>query len=175
MNTHRHKLPQLRRWAKFNCVGALGFCVQVCAAYIWIGVIKNSPLVATALAVETAVLHNFTWHYFLTWGDRRLGKSTDFFLTLLAFNATNGIVSLAGNLLFAWLILERKHLSPLLANFLAIALCSLINFALSEKVVFRIAPNRCYRCGISPSAHRVVRLVALVSFCFVASTITVRA
>lgn len=174
MKTGWHKLLRLRRWARFNGVGALGFGVQIFAAYTLIAV-TNQPLLATALAVETAILHNFTWHYFLTWKDQRQGKWVDFLLRLLAFNATNGIVSLTGNLLFAWLIIERQHASAILANLLAIAVCSLINFLLCDKVVFRIPTNRNCGCGISNGTHRAVRVVALIIFCFVAGTVTTRA
>jgi putative flippase GtrA len=174
MKTSSHKLPGLRRWVRFNAVGTLGFGVQICVAYFLIAA-TNEPLLATALAVETAVLHNFSWHYFLVWKDQRQGKCADFLRRLLAFNATNGMVSLTGNLLFAWLIVERQHASAILANFLAIATCSLINFILCDKVVFRIATNRCYSSGISTSMHRAVRVIALVIVCYVVSTVTTRA
>jgi putative flippase GtrA len=137
----QHKLQTLHRWTKFNAVGALGFCVQLSALYLFIRAFKITSLVATALAVETAVFHNFAWHHFLTWKDRRSGKWYDSLLRLLAFNATNGSISLAGNLFFAWLIVERQQISLLAANLLAIAVCSLINFILSDRIVFRIATH----------------------------------
>lgn len=141
MKSGVHRLQALHRWAKFNAVGALGFCVQLSVLYVFISAFKISSLVATALAVEAAVLHNFAWHHFLTWKDRRSGKWHDSLLRLLTFNATNGSVSLAGNLLFTWLIVSRQRISLLGANTLAIAVCSLINFVLSDKVVFRIATS----------------------------------
>lgn len=174
MKTSSSKPPGLRRWVRFNAVGTLGFGVQICTASILIAA-TSEPLLATALAVETAVLHNFSWHYFLTWKDHRQGKCVDFLRRLLVFNATNGIVSLTGNLLFAWLIVERQHTSVILANLLAIAVCSLINFILCEKLVFRIATNRGHSSRISTSVHRVVRVIALVTFCFVVGTVTTRA
>jgi putative flippase GtrA len=139
--TARHKLQTLHRWTNFNAVGALGFCVQLSALYLFVVVFKIRPLVATALAVEAAVLHNFVWHHFLTWKDRRFGKWHGSLLRLLAFNATNGSISLAGNLFFAWLIVGRRQILLLAANLLAIAVCSLINFILSDKIIFRVATN----------------------------------
>lgn len=162
MNTSWHKMETLHRWATFNAVGVIGFCVQLCAVYILIRVFKIEALVATALAVETAVLHNFAWHHFLTWNDRRFGKWHDFLLRLLAFNATNGMVSLAGNLFFAWLIVARRHVSPLVANLLAISVCSLVNFALSDKIVFRIAANGSNSRAMSTKMHRAVRFAPTV-------------
>jgi putative flippase GtrA len=133
----RRNLQALERWAKFNAVGALGFCVQLCAVYVFVRSFKIDPIVGTALAVETAILHNFIWHHFLTWKDRRSeGWSNSSFVRLLAFNATNGSVSLGGNLFFAWLVVEHQGISLLAANLLALAACSLINFVLSDKIVF---------------------------------------
>lgn len=127
----------LRRWAKFNAVGALGFFLQIAAVYVFAEVCKIRPLVASALAVETAVLHNFAWHHFLTWRDRPLGKWYEYFQRLLVFNLTNGLVSLAANILFASAFIERLGSSLLLANVLAIAMSSVVNFVLSDKIAFR--------------------------------------
>ena len=52
----------LRRWLKFNAVGAIGIVVQLAALAVLKGLLRLPYLTATALAVETAVLHNFVWH-----------------------------------------------------------------------------------------------------------------
>jgi putative flippase GtrA len=124
-----------RRWLKFNLVGAAGIVVQLgCLAIFrrWM-----NYLAATALAVEIAVLHNFVWHERFTWKDRpggrreRLGR-------LVRFHLGNGAVSLLGNLGLMWLMVTRFHMKRLLvANGIAIAICSLLNFAISEWFVFR--------------------------------------
>jgi putative flippase GtrA len=142
MNAHgRHEMQTLYRWAKFNAVGALGFCIQLGALWLFIVALRLSSLVATALAVEMAVVHNFVWHQFLTWKDRSSEKRYDWLKRLFAFNLTNGAVSLAGNLFFVWLIVGRQRIWLLGANLFAIAVCSVINFVLSDKLIFRIAAN----------------------------------
>jgi putative flippase GtrA len=133
------KLRTLYRWIKFNTVGAIGICIHISALYVYVTVFKANSLLATVLAVETAILHNFVWHHFLTWGDRRFATGCDVFRRLLVFNATTGGVSIAGNLLFVSLMAEGAHMSLLAANLIAIAACSLINFVLSDKFVFRAA------------------------------------
>lgn len=146
MTAHaRHEMQTLYRWAKFNAVGALGFCIQLSALWLFIVALRLSSLVATALAVEMSVVHNFVWHQFLTWKDRSSDRSSekrlDWLKRLFAFNLTNGAVSLAGNLFFAWLIVGRQRIWLFAANLVAIAVCSLINFVLSDKIVFRTAAN----------------------------------
>ena len=73
------------RWMRFNLVGAVGIGVQL--AMLWLLTALGVPyLMATALAVETAVLHNFLWHQRFTWADRSPGPAS----RLLRFNLTTG-------------------------------------------------------------------------------------
>jgi putative flippase GtrA len=94
-------------------------------------------LVATALAVEIAVLHNFVWHERFTWRDRPGGRR-ERLLRLLRFHLGNGAVSIVGNLGLMWLLVSRFHMKRILvANAIAIGVCSFLNFALGEWFVFR--------------------------------------
>src|SRR5438874_8447101 len=86
----------LARWLRFNLVGAVGITVQLASlAFLRTG-LHLHYIVATALAVEAAVIHNFIWHERYTWADRRTEAAA---LRFIAFNATNGAVSIVGNLL----------------------------------------------------------------------------
>lgn len=123
----------LLRWLKFNAVGGLGIVVQLAALALFRGALGISYLPATALAVETAVLHNFIWHERWTWRDRPgagLGR-------LLRFNATTGALSIAANVLLMRVFVGSLGLHYLPANLLSIALCSVANFLLSDRWVFR--------------------------------------
>jgi putative flippase GtrA len=88
--------------------------------------------VATALAVETAVIHNFLWHERFTWADRTGAGFTRF----LKFNLTTGLFSIAGNLLLMKLLVGLGHLNYLPANGIAITACSVVNFLVSDGFVF---------------------------------------
>ena len=130
--------PLARRWLKFNFVGALGIVVQLAALALLVKVARVPYLWATAIAVETAVLHNFVWHERFTWKDRTgEGHWRDTSGRLLRFHAGNGLISLGGNLLFMRLLVGGAGLKPLLANPISIALCAVLNFAASEWFVFR--------------------------------------
>jgi putative flippase GtrA len=140
MNSPCQSSPAIvRRWMKFNLVGAIGICVQLLAVYFFASVLTANNLVATALGVEAAVLHNFLWHEHFTWADRRATASAraTFVLRLLAFNCTTGTISIGGNLLFVSLLIFRAHAPLLVANAAAIAICSLLNFAVNDRIIFR--------------------------------------
>lgn len=127
----------IRRWLKFNAVGVMGICVQLVAVYLFGAVLAINFLFATALAVETAVLHNFFWHQHFTWRDRRTASRNEIFRRLFAFNATTGAMSIAGNLFLVSLLVRQFDVPLLAANLFAVAASSVVNFAISNAVIFR--------------------------------------
>ena len=147
---------RLVRWCKFNLVGGIGIGVQFAALFLLKGLLHFNYLAATAIAVEAAVVHNFVWHEQFTWADRikidrikvdkikldrtrfagaeaRWRRSLG---RLLRFNLTNGAVSILGNLALMRVMVGQGHMNYLLANAIAIALCSLANFLVSDIWVF---------------------------------------
>jgi putative flippase GtrA len=138
-----HNAPPsiLLRWCKFNFVGGIGIAVQFAALFLLKSLLHFNYLAATAIAVEAAVVHNFVWHEQFTWADRtksdRVQPSWPRSLPrLLRFNLTNGAVSILGNLALMKVMVGQGHMNYLLANAIAIALCSLANFLVSETWVF---------------------------------------
>jgi putative flippase GtrA len=127
----------LGRWLKFHLVGAIGIGVKLAALALLVSGLKLNYLVATAAAVETAVLHNFVWHERYTWRGRPSGHRRDLLLRLLRFHLSNGLVSLAGNLALMRLLVGTLHLQYMVANVATIVACGLLNFALGEWFVFR--------------------------------------
>jgi len=133
--------PLAIRWLKFNFVGGLGILVQLACLALLVSGLGLGYLPATALAVETAVLHNFIWQERFTWKDRTgpvvHGRVRDVAVRLLRFHAGNGAVSILGNLALMRLLVGTLHVRYLPANIVTIAVCSLLNFAASEWFVFR--------------------------------------
>lgn len=137
----------LLRWLKFNLVGGMGIVIQFAALFLLKSVLHFNYLAATAIAVEVAVLHNFVWHEQFTWADRTRHNTMKLdprssprwrqsLPRLLRFHLTNGVVSIIGNLALMKLMVGQGHVNYLVANAIAIALCSLANFMVSEQWVF---------------------------------------
>jgi putative flippase GtrA len=123
------------RWWRFNAVGALGWLVQTAVLTALVHIVRMHYLLATALAVEGAVLHNFLWHCRWTWADRPRHRSLA--SALLLFHLSNGSVSIAGNLAFMRILVGAWHGEPVLANVVSVVLCSLLNFLLADRFVFQ--------------------------------------
>jgi putative flippase GtrA len=136
----------LSRLIKFNIVGAAGIAVQSTVLAILVRIAGLQYLAATALAVEAAVIHNFVWHSRWTWAERLDEPHTRSWLKtlgmLMRFNVTTGAVSIAGNLLFMRLLVGETGIGIIKANLATIALCSLANFILSDRVVFKLREGR---------------------------------
>jgi len=126
----------LLRWGKFNFVGGLGIGVQLAALAVLRSAFHLDYLLATGLAVEAAVIHNFLWHERFTWRDRPAAHAWQSLMRFLKFNASNGAVSIVGNLLIMRALVGELGINYVPANLLAITTCSLVNFLLSDTLVF---------------------------------------
>ena len=130
--------PLLHRWLKFNAVGAMGVCVHLGALAMMRSGLHWNYLLSTAVAVEVTVVHNFLWHERFTWADRPAREPLQRFV---AFNCSNGLISLVGNLAIVKLLAGSLGMNYLAANGIGIAACALANFAVGDQIVF-IAERR---------------------------------
>lgn len=129
------RAPPYLRLLKFSLVGGLGLVVQL-SALAALTAMKINYLLATSLAVEAAILHNFIWHRRFTWADRTGEGMRDGLSALLRFHVSNGSISLVGNLVLIWILVARFGLPVLPANLAAIAACFAANFLASDRWVF---------------------------------------
>ena len=130
-------MSTFRVWLKFNMVGLIGVGVQLIVLTALKSGLGWNYLAATTIAVESAVLHNFTWHERWTWLERTRSSATGLIGRLIRFHLANGLISIAGNLGLMWLFVSRLRLNYFLANLVAIATCSILNFLASDRLVFR--------------------------------------
>ena len=127
---------RLVRWGKFNLVGAIGIGVQFAALFLLKGVLHLDYLFATGVAVQAAVVHNFVWHQQFTWADRVEVSCRGSLKKFVWFNSTTGLVSILGNLALMKVMVGLGEMNYLVANAIAIALCSAANFLVSDELVF---------------------------------------
>ncbi len=124
------------RWIRFNAVGAMGFAVQLGVLAGLLHVIEPHFLWASAVSVEIAVVHNFLWHWSWTWADRSVPDPKSMFVAFMRFNLSNGIISIAGTLFCSGFLIGIAHIGPILANALSLLPCCLLNFLVSDRLVF---------------------------------------
>jgi putative flippase GtrA len=125
------------RWLIFNAVGVMGAMIQLSALSFFIKILHWDYFTATGLAVEAAILHNFFWHESWTWADKLKTKRENCLRRLLSFNCTTGALSILQNLFLMRAFMNKLKISCFYANLLAIISCSLFNFFISDRLVFR--------------------------------------
>jgi len=140
---------------KFNAVGGIGIGVQLVALTLFRSWLKLDYLLATALAVEIAVIHNFVWHERFTWVDRPTTHPAQSLIRLIKFNASNGAISILGNLALMRLLVGALHFNYIASSLSAIVMCSLLNFVLGDRFVFgaensRLSSQARHRCHPRP-------------------------
>jgi len=128
--------PLFFRWLKFSAVGWLGVGVQLTMLTLLKGHFELHYLVATGLAVEAAILHNFFWHERWTWSDRNLLAGPGRLRRLFRFNATSGTLSIVGNVVFMSVFVGQLGLHYLVGNLASIATMAILNFVLCDRLVF---------------------------------------
>lgn len=157
----------LGRWTAFNAIGVAGMAVQLASVTVLVHVFHVHYAIATALAVEAAILHNFVWHQRWTWRDRPVLRRTDSMTRLVRFHLLNGSVSLVGNVALTALFTRVVGWDPVASNVVAIGACSLVNFTASDSLVFAVA--RTEKKQTRAQATRIISL-AVVSTLVGAST-----
>lgn len=123
------------RFVKYSAIGWLGFGLQLTVLTLLSEGGSVHYLVATGLAVESAIVHNFFWHDRYTFKDRDL-RASGRLRRLVEFNSTTGLTALVGNVGFMRLFVGLLGLHYLPANVAAVACCALVNFMVSDRLVF---------------------------------------
>lgn len=143
------------RWAKFNAVGGLGMGLQLGALALLNRWMRGHYLIASGVAIELTLLHNFVWHVKYTWRDRRergsrVGK-------LVRFQLSNGLVSMLGNLLLMRLLVQEARLPVVVSNAVAIFCCSIANYFLGDSWAFAAATSDEGADGLASRDSRLAR------------------
>jgi len=124
----------LKLWLRFCVVGVMGSGVQMVVLYLGRDVVGLHYLVATVLAVEMTLAHNFTWHEHWTWktaGQPHWGRRA------WKYQLGTGTVALLANLFAMRVLVGVMGLPTLLATPLAIVGSGAINFLIGQFLVFK--------------------------------------
>ena len=131
----KHRLSG--RVLRFAAAGAAGFAIQVGVLAALVDAAGIHYLVATAIAVELAILANFVWHERWTWRDRPAVNVRERWARLVRFNALTADTSIVGSVAVTALLVESLSLSPVVANIISVVVLGVLNFIGANTLVFR--------------------------------------
>ena len=124
------------RFGRFILVGLLGAALQVLLILVFTKRFKFFGAFATPVAVEITIVHNFIWHECFTWSGRGHNGSRQVARRLWRFHAGNGLISLAGNTILMYGLVECLEVPIVPATLAAIASLAFVNFLVADRWVF---------------------------------------
>jgi len=128
----------IKRILKFQVFNWLGTFVNFPVLWLLHGVFDVHLIIASLFAIELAIIHNFTWHYFVTWNDRVHRNAADYFNRLLKFNILTGSVDLIVSPILLWSLTEYFGIYYLLSNLLIGFIVPFLRFIISEFFIFNL-------------------------------------
>ena len=134
-----------RRFSRFSAVGVIGAGLQLLLMSLLTKCFGLLTVIATPVAVEITLLHNFIWHERFTWSESRAKRSTQVVDRLWRFHAANGLISLGGNTILMHCLVERLRAPTMPAAIGAILLCSAANFLVADRWVYARRGQQCGR------------------------------
>ncbi|SPE37627.1 GtrA family protein [Candidatus Sulfopaludibacter sp. SbA6] len=142
---------QCVRFGRFSLTGVLGAALQVMLFALLMKCFHLPGVAATPIAVEMVLLNNYFWHERFTWRDRGCVGLRHRAIRLWRFHAANGLVSLAGNTVLTYCMVQKLKAPALPSAVAAIAVCAPINFLVADRWVFG-ATKRSVSAGIKGAA-----------------------
>jgi putative flippase GtrA len=132
------KATEYRRLLRFAAAGAGGFVVQIVVVAVLLE-LNVHYLLATAIAVEAAIIANFFGHQHWTWKDRNTSKASGAWVLerFLRYQTLASLTSVFGSIFLSAYFVEASGLHPIAANVLSVAALSAINFLGADRLVFK--------------------------------------
>ncbi len=86
-------INNLKKWLRFNAIGMMGTGVQLAVILFLKTLFQLNYLIATMIAVQCSLIHNFFWHQRWTWKNSISTGRKESFQRFLKFNSTSGTIS----------------------------------------------------------------------------------
>jgi len=132
----------IQRILKFQIFNWLGTLVNFATLWFLHGVWEVPIAIAGACAIEFAIIHNYTWHYFVTWRDRVGHTIKDYAVHLVEYNLIISSIDFIINLGILWFLSTYLGVHYLLANLLGMVGGPIFKYVFSDLVIFKsTTPN----------------------------------
>ena len=126
-----------RRVFNFQLVALGGTVVNMGMLWLLRGLLHLPILVAGGCAIELAIIHNFTWHYFRTWRERVRFQVRDYVIRLVQYNAVTASIDFLVNLTVLWALTKYVGIHYLAANLIGMLGGPIFKFLANEYLIFR--------------------------------------
>lgn len=106
--------------------------------YILRGRLGLHVTLSGAVAIELAIIHNFTWHYLVTWRERiQRHHLADYLKRLVHYNIVTASIDLLVNLSILTILVKYYNVYYLYANLVGMMACPIFKFLANEFIIFK--------------------------------------
>jgi dolichol-phosphate mannosyltransferase len=124
------------RFVRFGIVGGSGVAVNVGLLHVFTEFLHLDYRVSSLFAIELAIVNNFCWNNFWTWGDRHVGSRRALAVRLAKFNLSSGLVAMGVNWGLLIILTEGFGVYYHLSNLIGIGCGTAVNFLVSHHWTF---------------------------------------
>ena len=125
----------VNRASKFSAVGLSGVAVNMSFLWILTEYLRLPYTISSVIAIELSILNNFWWNQSWTWADRKAPGVRSLGTRFFKYHASV-LVSAAVNWGLLVLLTETFGVYYLVANGIGIAVGAVLNYMLSDRLVF---------------------------------------
>jgi len=125
-----------RKMFHFQAIAWLGTLVNLCVLWLLHGQLKVPLVLAGVIAIEVAIIHNYTWNYYVTWKTRVRHTLKDYLQLLVKYNAFTASVDFVVNLGVLWLLNRYFGTHYLLADLIGQLLGPVFKLLGNEFLIF---------------------------------------
>jgi len=83
------RIQKSKRFLKFLTVGGLGFIIDAVSFFLIVEKFKITPIVASWIAAELAIISNYIWNNIWTFKDREIKSKGNLIVKFIEFNLTS--------------------------------------------------------------------------------------
>jgi putative flippase GtrA len=127
---------ELRKVIRFQAIAWLGSLVNLGVLWLMHGKLKVPLMLAGVIAIEIAIIHNFTWNYFVTWKNRVLHSLPDFLSLALKYNIVTASIDFTVNLGILWSLTHYLKINYLIADLAGQLVGPIFKFLANEFLIF---------------------------------------
>ena len=127
---------ELKKVFHFQLIAWLGTLVNLGVLWLMHGRLKLPVLIAGGIAIEVAIIHNFTWNYFKTWKVRVKHTVPDYLRLLVKYNLVTASIDFVVNLGILWLLTRYFGVYYLIANIIGQIFGPVFKFLANEFFIF---------------------------------------
>ena len=133
----KKKKSKIKKFIKFQIVALGGTVVNMFVIWLLKEHLHLHLMISAAIAIELAIIHNFTWHYFVTWKDGvKEYTFKNYLVTLFKYNVVTASLDYLVNLSVLWVLNQYLGVNYLIAHLIGMSCTPIFKFLANEFIIF---------------------------------------